>query len=109
MAGSNVDRGLRGNRIGPKPGPQHHQGTGQLTRALAGEWGARHHGHAIAPGFSRRAVAGCAETVGDAMVTPHRCIAWAVLKTQRAALFCLKAGQHITGQILAIDGGMTAI
>ena len=51
------------------------------------------------------------ETIGDAMVaaTPlHRLGGPEDLKGA-AALFCSNAGQHISGQILAIDGGMTAI
>ncbi len=107
--------GLRGNPIGHETLAYNTTKGGlvNFTRALAGEWG--EHGitvNAIAPGFfpSRLSQVALA-TIGDAMVaaTPlHRLGGPEDLKGA-AALFCSNAGQHITGQILAIDGGMTAI
>ena len=107
--------GLRGNPIGHETLAYNTTKGGlvNFTRALAGEWG--EHGitvNAIAPGFFPSRLSQVAlETIGDAMVaaTPlHRLGGPEDLKGA-AALFCSNAGQHITGQILAIDGGMTAI
>ena len=107
--------GLRGNPIGHETLAYNTTKGGlvNFTRALAGEWG--EHGitvNAIAPGFFPSRLSQVAlETIGDSLIaaTPlHRLGGPEDLKGA-AALFCSNAGQHITGQILAIDGGMTAI
>jgi gluconate 5-dehydrogenase len=85
-----------------------------FTRTLAGEWGA--YGitvNALAPGFfpSRMTKGVLAEHGAD------RLAAQAPLKRLGddddlkggALLFASAAGKHITGQILAVDGGVSAI
>ena len=85
-----------------------------FTRALAGEWGA--HGitvNAIAPGFfPSKMTKGLLAAVGEATMASHaplnrigddEDLKGAVL------LFASRAGKHITGQILAVDGGVSAL
>ena len=85
-----------------------------FTRALAGEWGA--HGicvNAIAPGFfPSKMTAGLLDTVGADVMASHaplnrlgddEDLKGAVL------LFASRAGKHITGQVLAVDGGVSAL
>ncbi|UCE30419.1 MAG: SDR family oxidoreductase [Burkholderiales bacterium] len=108
--------GLRGNPPGTNKTLAYNTTKGGLvsfTRALAGEWGP--YGitvNALAPGFfpskmTRGALARIEHQVIAA--TPlHRLGGPEDLKGA-AALFCSDAGQHITGQILPIDGGVTAV
>ncbi|MBT9598860.1 MAG: SDR family oxidoreductase [Vitreoscilla sp.] len=85
-----------------------------FTRALAGEWG--RHGitvNAIAPGFfPSRMTKGLLATLGaDKMAAHaplHRLGDDDDLKGA-ALLFASAAGKHITGQILAVDGGVSAL
>ena len=109
--------GLKGN------GP-HAQGTlayntskgavVNFTRALAGEWGP--HGitvHALAPGFfPSRMTKGTIEAVGVEKLSeraPLQRIGDEDDLKGAALLFASDAGKHITGQILAVDGGLTAV
>ncbi|HEX3138974.1 MAG TPA: SDR family oxidoreductase [Rhizobacter sp.] len=85
-----------------------------FTRTLAGEWGK--YGitvNALAPGFfPSKMTKGTLERVGaDAMAAraPLRRIGGDDDLKGAALLFASAAGQHITGQILAIDGGVSAI
>ncbi|MCW7540638.1 SDR family oxidoreductase [Aquabacterium sp. A7-Y] len=85
-----------------------------FTRALACEWG--RHGitvNALAPGmFPSKMTRGTLEKVGVDNVAKHAPL-------QRigddedlkgaALLFASAAGKHITGQILAVDGGVSAL
>jgi NAD(P)-dependent dehydrogenase (short-subunit alcohol dehydrogenase family) len=85
-----------------------------FTRALACEWG--RHGitvNAIAPGFfPSKMTRGTLEAVGVDALAAHAPL-------QRlgddedlkgaALLFATRAGKHITGQILAVDVGVTAL
>jgi gluconate 5-dehydrogenase len=85
-----------------------------FTRTLAGEWG--RHGitvNALAPGFfPSRMTQGVLNTIGAGTLAGHAPL-------QRlgddddlkgaALLFASPAGKHITGQILAVDGGVSAI
>lgn len=75
-------------------------GVVNFTRALAGEWGA--HGitaNALAPGFfPSKMTRNTLEKIGDDEDLKGA-----------AVLFCSDAGKHITGQILAVDGGVTAV
>ena len=85
-----------------------------FTKTLAGEWGK--HGinvNALAPGmFPSKMTKGTIERVGAEALAGHAPL-------QRigddddlkgaALLFCSKAGKHITGQTLPIDGGVSAI
>jgi len=85
-----------------------------FTRALAGEWGA--YGitvNALAPGFfPSKMTKGLLAAVGEEKMAAH-----APLNRigddddlkGAALLFASKAGKHITGQILAVDGGVSAI
>ncbi len=85
-----------------------------FTRALAGEWGA--YGitvNALAPGFfPSKMTKGLLAAVGEDKMAAH-----APLNRigddddlkGAALLFASKAGKHITGQILAVDGGVSAV
>jgi NAD(P)-dependent dehydrogenase (short-subunit alcohol dehydrogenase family) len=85
-----------------------------FTRTLAGEWG--RHGitvNALAPGmFPSRMTRGTFEKLGEealAKTAPlHRVGDDDDLKGA-ALLFASAAGKHITGQILAVDGGVSAV
>ena len=85
-----------------------------FTRALAAEWG--EHGinvNAIAPGyFPSRMTASTIDRIGEAEMAR-----WAPLNRLgddddlkgAALLFASRAGKHITGQVLVVDGGVTAV
>ncbi|MBV8035245.1 SDR family oxidoreductase [Roseateles sp.] len=85
-----------------------------FTRALAGEWG--RYGitvNALAPGFfPSRMTQGLLSTVGADKMAAHaplnRLGDDEDLKGA-ALLFASRAGKHITGQILAVDGGVSAV
>jgi gluconate 5-dehydrogenase len=85
-----------------------------FTRTLAGEWGV--HGitvNALAPGFfPSRMTAGVLKSMGAetlAAAAPlHRLGDDDDLKGA-ALLFASAAGKHITGQVLAVDGGVSAV
>jgi NAD(P)-dependent dehydrogenase (short-subunit alcohol dehydrogenase family) len=85
-----------------------------FTRTLAGEWGK--YGitvNALAPGFfPSKMTKGTLERVGaDKMAekAPLRRIGDDDDLKGAALLFASAAGKHITGQILAVDGGVSAI
>ncbi|WOB10532.1 SDR family oxidoreductase [Piscinibacter gummiphilus] len=85
-----------------------------FTRTLAGEWGK--YGitvNALAPGFfPSKMTKGTIERVGaDAMASraPLQRIGDDDDLKGAALLFASAAGKHITGQILAVDGGVSAI
>lgn len=85
-----------------------------LTRALAGEWGV--HGinvNALAPGFfPSKMTAGLLAHVGvDAMASkaPLRRIGDDEDLKGAALLLASDAGKHITGQLIAVDGGVSAV
>lgn len=85
-----------------------------FTRALAGEWG--QYGitvNALAPGFfPSKMTKGLLAAVGEDKMAAH-----APLNRigddddlkGAALLFAARAGKHITGQILAVDGGVSAV
>ena len=85
-----------------------------FTRALAGEWG--QYGitvNALAPGFfPSKMTKGLLAAVGEEKMAAH-----APLNRigddddlkGAALLFASNAGKHITGQILAVDGGVSAV
>ena len=85
-----------------------------MTRALASEWGK--YGinvNALAPGyFLSKMTKGVIESVGLEKMTadvPLRRIGDSDDLKGAALLFCSPAGKHITGQILAVDGGIMAM
>ncbi len=85
-----------------------------MTRALASEWG--RYGinvNALAPGyFLSKMTKGVIERVGlDKMTAdvPLRRIGDSEDLKGAALLFCSEAGKHITGQVLAVDGGVMAM
>lgn len=108
--------GLRGNPPGTNKTLAYNTTKGGLvnfTRALAGEWGA--YGinvNALAPGFflsrmTRATLAHAEEQIKAA--TPLARIGGEEDLKGAALLMCSDAGRHITGQILAVDGGFTAV
>jgi gluconate 5-dehydrogenase len=84
-----------------------------FTRTLAGEWGV--HGitvNAIAPGFfPSRMTHGTLQEHGEAFAaaTPLKRLGGTDDLKGAALLFASAAGRHITGQVLAVDGGVSAI
>lgn len=84
-----------------------------FTRALAAEWGPRNiNVNAIAPGyFPSRLTAGVLDSHGDYLTaqTPLGRLGGADDLKGAALLLVSEAGRHVTGQVLAIDGGATAI
>ena len=85
-----------------------------FTRALAADWGP--HGitvNALAPGwFPSKMTAGTLEAKGVdhfANAAPLRRIGDDQDLKGAALLFASDAGKHITGQILAVDGGVSAV
>jgi gluconate 5-dehydrogenase len=85
-----------------------------FTRTLAGEWGP--HGitvNALAPGFfPSKMTKGTLAAVGVdklASAAPLRRIGDDDDLKGAALLFASAAGKHITGQILAVDGGVSAV
>jgi len=85
-----------------------------FTRTLAGEWG--HYGinvNALAPGFfpSRMTQGVLAQHGADNMARRAPLLRLGDDDDLKGAalLFASQAGKHITGQILAVDGGVSAI
>jgi NAD(P)-dependent dehydrogenase (short-subunit alcohol dehydrogenase family) len=85
-----------------------------FTRQLAGEWGK--HGinvNALAPGFfPSKMTKGILQAIGAdklAAAAPLRRIGDDDDLKGAALLFASAAGKHITGQILAVDGGVSAV
>jgi NAD(P)-dependent dehydrogenase (short-subunit alcohol dehydrogenase family) len=109
--------GLKGN--GPKSQATIAYNTSKgavvnFTRALAGEWGP--HGitvNALAPGFfPSKMTRGTIEKMGIEKLSeraPLQRIGDDDDLKGAALLFASDAGKHITGQILAVDGGITAV
>jgi len=109
--------GLRGNPAGTMKTLAYNTSKGALvnfTRALAGEWGP--YGitvNAIAPGFfPSKMTQGVLRELGAetlARRAPLQRLGDEQDLKGAAALFASDAGKHITGQILAVDGGVTAV
>ena len=108
--------GLRGNPPNSNKGIAYNTTKGGLvnfTRALAGEWGEFGISvNALAPGFfPSRLTEVALEQFGQSIIdaTPLHRLGSAEDMKGAAVLLCSEAGRHISGQILAIDGGLTAV
>ncbi|HEY9029486.1 MAG TPA: SDR family oxidoreductase [Burkholderiaceae bacterium] len=108
--------GLSGNTVGMTTVAYNTSKAAVLnfTRALAGEWGV--HGinvNALAPGFfPSKMTAGLLAQVGvDAMRAhaPLRRLGDDEDLKGAALLLASDAGKHITGQLIAVDGGVSAV
>ena len=109
--------GLRGNPPGPMQAIAYNTSKGALvnfTRTLAGEWG--RHGitvNALAPGFFPSKMSSVLiKTLGEEALIGHsplRRLGDDEDLKGAALLFASDAGKHITGQILAVDGGYSAV
>ena len=109
--------GLAGNPPGTMKTIAYNTSKGAVinfTRTLAGEWGP--HGitvNAIAPGFfPSKMTKGVLATFGEenlARGAPLGRIGDAEDMKGATVLFASDAGKHITGQTLAIDGGVSAV
>ena len=108
--------GLRGNPVGMLKTLGYSTTKGgvvNFTRALAGEWGAYNITvNAIAPGFfPSKMTRGALEHIADKVIaqTPlHRLGDDQDLKGL-AVLLASDASRHITGQVVAVDGGATVV
>ncbi|MES2323846.1 MAG: SDR family oxidoreductase [Pseudomonadota bacterium] len=109
--------GLAGNPPGTMKTVAYNTSKGAVinfTRTLAGEWG--EYGitvNAIAPGFfPSKMTKGVLEALGEetlAKEAPLRRIGDDEDLKGAALLFASDAGKHITGQTLAVDGGVSAV
>jgi NAD(P)-dependent dehydrogenase (short-subunit alcohol dehydrogenase family) len=109
--------GLRGNAPGTMKTAAYNTSkaaVNNLTRALAGEWGP--YGinvNAIAPGFfpTRMTQGALGKDEGVALVdrAPLQRLGDDQDLKGTAVLFASEAGKHITGQILPVDGGVSAV
>ncbi len=108
--------GLRGNPVGTLKTLAYNTTKGGLvnfTRALAGEWGA--YGinvNAIAPGFFPSKMTRAAlDAIGKDVIarTPLQRLGDDEDLKGLAVLLASDASRHITGQVIAVDGGVTAV
>lgn len=109
--------GLRGNPTGTMQTIAYNTSKGAVinfTRTLAGEWGQHNITvNALAPGFfPSRMSQKLIDTLGEAAMVAH--VPLGRLGDDddlkgAAVLFASDAGKHITGQILAVDGGTSAV
>ncbi len=109
--------GLRGNAPGSMRTLAYNTSKGAIvnfTRTLAGEWGPYNiNVNAIAPGFfPSKMTKGILAEFGEdklAAQSPLGRIGGDEDLKGIALLFASDAGRHITGQIMAVDGGYTAV
>ncbi len=109
--------GLAGNAPGTMQTIAYNTSKGaavNFTRTLAGEWGK--YGitvNAIAPGFfPSKMTKGVLKTFGEDTLAAHSPLGRIGDDEDLkgiAVLFASDAGKHITGQILAVDGGVSAV
>ncbi|NRR30283.1 SDR family oxidoreductase [Oxalobacteraceae bacterium] len=109
--------GLAGNPPGPMKTIAYNTSKGAVvnfTRTLAGEWGAYNITvNALAPGFfPSKMTKGLLENMGAeqlAKEAPLQRLGDDEDLKGATVLFASDAGKHITGQILAVDGGVSAV
>lgn len=109
--------GLRGNPPGSMQTVAYNSSKAaviNLTRTLAGEWGDRGITvNAIAPGFfPTRMSQGLIDAIGAehlARAAPLQRLGDDEDLKGALLLFASEAGKHITGQVLAVDGGVSAV
>ena len=109
--------GLRGNPPGAMTTIAYNAAKGAVvnfTRALAGEWGGQGiNVNALAPGFfPSKMSAGLMAALGEEALmgnAPRRVLGDDDDLKGAVVLLASAAGKHITGQVLAIDGGYTAV
>ncbi len=109
--------GLRGNPPGAMQTIAYNTSKGALvnfTRTLAGEWG--RHGitvNALAPGFFPSKMSNVLiKTLGEEVLignSPLQRLGDDEDLKGATLLFASDAGKHITGQVLAVDGGYSAV
>jgi len=108
--------GLSGNPPGPMKTVAYNSSKAavvNLTRALAGEWGV--YGitvNALAPGFFPTKMSGeLMEKLGEETLKRVPLQRWGDGQDLKGAalLFASNAGKHVTGQVLAVDGGASAV
>ena len=83
-----------------------------LTRALAGEWGAHNiHVNAICPGYSPTKLAKGLDHVSESIIkgTPLGRVGGEDDIKGLALFFASDASRHVTGQAVAVDGGYSAV
>jgi len=108
--------GLRGNPVGMLKTLAYNTTKGGLvnfTRALAGEWGEHNITvNAIAPGFfPSKMTQASLEKLGEKIVerTPLHRLGDAEDLKGAVVLLASDASRHITGQIIAVDGGSSVV
>lgn len=108
--------GIRGNQLGTPETIAYNTTKGGLvnfTRTLAGEWG--RYGitvNALAPGFFPTRMTNQALETQDELLrsaAPLNRLGDSEDLKGASLLFCSEAGKHISGQILAVDGGVCAV
>ncbi|HYF58691.1 MAG TPA: SDR family oxidoreductase [Burkholderiaceae bacterium] len=109
IAGLRGNRGAEGEMIGYNTTKG---GLVNFTRALAAEWGEHDiNVNALAPGFfETKMTRGLLAKAEDALTAdaPLRRLGDDEDLKGAAVLLCSDAGRHITGQVLAVDGGVMA-
>ena len=84
-----------------------------FTRALASEWGRYNiNVNALCPGFfPSKMSAGLLETIGEQVVAraPLRRLGGDEDLMGPVVFLAIEASRHVTGQVLAVDGGTSAL
>ena len=109
--------GLKGNSPGTMKTVAYNTSKGAVvnfTRVLAGEWGPYNITvNAVAPGFfPSKMTRGVLKEFGEEKLAQHaplQRIGGSEDLKGAALLFASDAGRHITGQVLAVDGGVSVV